>query len=141
MKKIATLIIVLLLSSPLYAQHHQSGQKPQQPKIEDIVSNLSAKQKRQLEAIEEDQREELNALKKELQVVRDSVHYYMDLYGDYTAQVNRLMEREASLQLQVNKLLYETKVMIDKVLTPAQYKEMKSKMKQHKSPGKNAGKK
>ena len=131
MKKIILLLIAIILSAPLYAQHKPGAhQKP--PKIEDVVSNLSARQKRQLEAIDEEHRTQLDVVKKELKQVRDSVRYYMDQYGDYSSQVNRLMERESALQLRVNKIQYNTKVKIDKVLTPAQYKELKENMKRQK---------
>lgn len=137
MKRIFILAVLFILAAPGYAQHNPRH-KP--PKAEELITTLTPRQKRQLEAIDKEQRTQANAIKKELKQVRDSVHAYIDLYGDNTKVVNRLLEREAALQLKLNKLLYSTKVKIDRIITPEQHKEMHRKMAQSKSRRKDGNK-
>lgn len=126
MKQLLTIAILCLISLPALAQRQHPEGNPQP--VQEMISSLSAKQKRQLEAIDNERRAQLDAIRKELKGVRDSVHMYIDLYGDYSKQMNRLLERESALQLKMNKILYSTKVRIDKIITPEQYREMHEKM-------------
>lgn len=149
MKHTVTLLCALLITIGASAQNTKDSNpntRPDSPKgvveqtrcdkdcpktshIENMVSDLSPRQKKQLEAINEHNRPQIKAIKKDLKEVRDSIHTYMDKYGDYTSEVNRLMRREANLQYNLNKLLYATKVKCDKVLTPEQYNEFHEKQK------------
>ena len=135
MKRIILIVLALCVAFPLVAQQQRPPKPGKDVNIEELIPNLSNKQKRQLEAITNEQHESLEAVEAELRPVRDSIHHYMDRYGDFSAKVNRFMEREASLQLRINKIHYRTKVKIDKVLTKEQYRAFKENLKKRRPSG------
>ncbi len=124
-KYILSLLLSFLLimgGTHAVAQHKQHC-KSELPSdhISCVVKDLSAKQKRQIDAISKEYSPNLKTLKKELSAVRDSIHVYMDKQADCSAIILPLMERESILQLKLNKELYKMKLRLDKVLTEEQY--------------------
>lgn len=86
-----------------------------------VVKDLSIRQKRQIDAIADEYGDNIKAMRAQLSVMRDSIHFYMSQKADYSAVMMPLMEREAMLQAHVNKEMYRMKVELDAVLTPKQY--------------------
>lgn len=126
MKKTILAIVLMILVSGTYAQNKgQQTHCKSNHKIENFVSDLSPLQKRKLEEISNSSQTKISQLKKELHAVRDSIHSYMETYGDNTTKVYPLFEREAALELEINKVMYNNKVSVDKILTKEQYNTMK----------------
>ena len=139
MRKILFLLIALALGFTISAQHKQ-GEPKDTPCISEMISTLNNKQKRQIENIHKELTAQVEPLKRELNQVRDSVHYYMEQYGDYSSRVNRLMQKEANIQLRLNKLYYQAKVKTDKILSRKQFVELQNSMHQHRYKGKQHSK-
>lgn len=125
MKK--TLLIAALISvfsfqfSVCWAQH--DGQRPEKKRhadVTELVSDLSAPQKRKIEAISKESKERVDALRASQRAVCDSISMYMELEGDQSRHLNPLFEREAQLQAAVSREMYSAKVRIDDVLTREQ---------------------
>lgn len=88
----------------------------------EMVGNLSCKQKKQLDALYNEMKPRIFALKQNLEEVRDSIAVALNVYGDNSAKLFPLFDREAQLQAEVSREYYRTKVAIDNILTKEQYK-------------------
>lgn len=131
MKKTTLLILVLLLSASLYAQrpHGQGGPKPHKPfNVEAVVSDLSAVQKKKLESVTNDSKKRVDKLQAELKNVRQQIRTLMDKDGDNSAKLFPLLDREGVLQAEITKEMYNTRLLIDEILTPDQLKELRTKL-------------
>ncbi|MDY5969103.1 MAG: hypothetical protein SPJ13_03685 [Bacteroidales bacterium] len=91
--------------------------------------------------ISKENNKEVASLKSQLSVVRSDIRRIMDDKGDHTNEMMPLLEREAALELQINKALYRVKVKIDEVLTDEQYHELISKMEKNRHRCREASKK
>lgn len=125
MKK--TLLIAALISvfnfqySVCWAQH--DGRRPEKKRhadVTELVSDLSAPQKRKIEAISKESKERVDALRASQRAVRDSISMYMELEGDQSRHLNPLFEREAQLQAAISREMYSAKIRVDEVLTKEQ---------------------
>ena len=144
MKKLFTILFVLLLGTSLMAQadggkkprHHG---RPEPPKIEEMVSNLSTVQKKKLETISQNCKAKTAKLQKELDNIRAGIRSLMDKEGDQSAKLFPLFDREASLQAEMSKEMYAIRQQIDQVLTDEQLAEFRARCKadrqQHKKHG------
>jgi len=131
MRKTLLLLVALILVGPVSAQHRHGDKRGDHPCISEMISNLSAKQKRQIENVNKTVTLQAEPIKKELDKVRDSIHYYMDQYGDYSTQIYNLMKREANLQYRLNKIYYHAKVKMDKIITKEQFEEFQKNRMKH----------
>lgn len=143
MKKYLLLIatFALALSAAAQAPHHRGhGDKERHPDITEIVSDLSAVQKRKLETITTESKNRVGNLRAQQKAVRDSISTLMDADGDHSQAIFPLFEREARIQTEISREMYTTKVRIDQVLTREQRQELRSSAKQRRdkkgSPGK-----
>ena len=125
MKKI--LLVAFILSpfafhlSPCFAQHDgRYPEKKRQADITELVSDLSAPQKRKIENISKESKERVDVLRKQQQAVRDSIRIYMEREGDQSKVLFPLFDREAQLKAAVDREMYATKLLIDEVLTKEQ---------------------
>lgn len=121
MKRIVLPLLLLALALPLKAQ--QDNRRPEKKKradITELVSDLSAPQKRKIDAISKESKERVDALRASQRAVRDSIGMYMELEGDQSRQLYPLFDREAQLQAAVSREMYSTKLRIDEVLTHEQ---------------------
>lgn len=136
MKKMIVLAFAAILGmqcSTALAQRprHDKAKPEPRPKITELVSDLNSSQKRKLESITTESRGRVEKLRKEQKAVRDSIEHYMDKDGNQSKALYPLFDREARLQAEVSREMYETKVRIDEVLTPEQRKELKEDNKRH----------
>ena len=100
----------------------------ERPSIESMVPDLTASQKSRIDAVTSQSAKTIEGYKSQLKAVRDSIRSYMNTQEDKSAILFPLYDREAMLQSEISKEYYRTKVAVDKVLTPEQYKAMCSKM-------------
>lgn len=121
-------VLFLVATTATWAQNCPTNEVPQAELISQFVSNLSIKQKRQLDVISKENNGEVTRMKKQLGKVRADIRRVMDDKGDHTNEIMPLLERESALQLQINKALYRIKVKFDEVLTDEQYHELVLKM-------------
>ena len=133
------LLVYFMMPSIAGAQDCNNDKNYQVETISKFVSNLSVRQRRQMDAISKENAEEVTALKQQLRKVRKSIGVVMSSKGDHTNEIMPLFEQEASLELQLHKLMYQMKVQVDEVLTEEQYQELTTKANQkrkshHKSP-------
>lgn len=142
MKQVLFFITLLALTATLSAQPGDSkspkGQKPrEEAKIETLVPDLTAAQKTRINLITRQTSKNIERLRKELDNVRDSIRSYMGSPTDHSAILFPLYDREGRLQAAISKEFYRSKVAVDQVLTPEQYKALNEKMKkQHPRHGK-----
>lgn len=134
MKHLALILITTLMAFTLTAQPpegepHKRHHRPQPPKVEQMVSNLSAVQKKRLEAITNDCQQETEKLEKELNTVRQKIRSLMDQPGDQSDKLFPLIDRESQLQAQMAKTMYRVRQQIDRVLTDEQLTEFRSRLK------------
>lgn len=125
MKKLLSTLFAILLCSALLAQspdggRHKRHSRPEPPKIEEMVSNLSAVQKKKLETITQNCKAKTAQLQKEMDKVRTEIRSMMDKEGDQSDKLFPLFDREAALQAAVSREMYTTKLRIDAILTPSQ---------------------
>lgn len=130
MKKYIVFVFVflfLLHVSPLSAQEaHRHGRKDNPPvKVEEMVSDLSVKQKRSLLQIQEKSHERIAQLNNQLKEVRDSIRTVMRQDGDNSKILYPLFDREGALQAQISKEMYTMRTQIDAILTPQQLAELR----------------
>ena len=130
MKRFIVIIFTLLCFTTLYAQKRGQGRPMVQPNIEEMVSNLSARQKKSLETVSEQSKAKVGKMQKELKAVRKKIGDIMqhESDGDQSAKLFPLVDREAQLQAEITKEMYRTKVAIDAILTPEQIKEFRAKL-------------
>ena len=82
MKKTFLLLIILMFGTVLVAQTPDGDRRhrranPEPPKVEEMVSNLSAIQKKRLEGITESCKKQVDKLQKELDGVRSHIRAMM----------------------------------------------------------------
>lgn len=118
MKKYLLIVITLLLAWPMAAQTDHTKRK--RPEVTEVVSDLSAPQKRKIEVVSRESRERTEALRRQQRAVRDSINRYMDLEGDQSQILYPLFDREAALQAAVSREMYAAKLRIDAILTADQ---------------------
>ncbi len=126
MKKYFLAFLIVALSLPVFAQQ-EAKQKKGHHNVAELVSNLSANQKRQIEAIYDDSKKKMQSLRSEQSAVRDSVKQYLHGEGDNSRILFPLFDREAAIQSQISREMYSTKLKIDEILTPEQRAELKNK--------------
>ncbi len=134
MKKTFIFIISILTITTLMAQAPSGGHRhrqgpPEPPKVEEMVSNLSAIQKKRLEGISENCKKQTAKLQKELDEIRSQIRNLMMQDGDQSDKLFPLIDRESSLQAQIAKEMYRTRVQIDQVLTEEQLTEFRARCK------------
>ncbi len=106
-------------------KEHRGGQRPT---IDQIVSNLSESQKARIDLITARSGKTIEFYRVQLKAVRDSIRSYMSSPDDNSVVLFPLYEREGMLMSEISKEYYRSKVAIDEVLTPEQYREMQEKM-------------
>ena len=130
MKKIATLLLALAIAVTVMGQqkqdHHRRHKEP--PKIEEMVSNLSAIQKKKLNTVMENSRKEVDRLQAELKKVRKQIQSLTNMDGDNSEQLFPLFEREGVLRAEIAKEMYRTRQQIDDILTKEQLVEMRARL-------------
>ncbi|MBR1792492.1 MAG: hypothetical protein IJ764_02495 [Bacteroidales bacterium] len=124
-KFVLVFFIFCLCGSASFAQKEHHALKKEHPKIENIVSDLSTMQKRQLNAIKEDSKKRVDELKAQQQSVRDSVQLLLSKDEDMTALLYQLFDRDAALQASISKECYATRLRIDAILTESQRAQLK----------------
>lgn len=131
MKRILFTLIFAVLALPLWAQQKNHTHKaPDNPKIEEIVSDLSATQKTRIDVVTRRSSKRIENFRQQLHAVRDSIRALMDSPDDRSEAIFPLYDRESFLQAEISKEYYRSKVAIDEVLTPEQYQTLKKKMKE-----------
>lgn len=134
-KKIATYLVAILACTMLFAQspnefgHGKKHHKHEPPKIEEMVSNLSAIQKKRLETITQESKKQVDKMQSELKSINSQIRKLLDAEGDQTNTLFPLFEREAQLKLEINKEMYRTRQQINNVLSKEQLKELRERMK------------
>ncbi len=134
-KKIATYLVAILACTMLFAQspnefgHGKKHHKHEPPKIEEMVSNLSAIQKKRLETITQESKKQVDKMQAELKSINSQIRKLLDAEGDQTNTLFPLFEREAQLKLEINKEMYLTRQQINNVLSKEQLKELRERMK------------
>ena len=134
-KKIATYLVAILACTMLFAQspnefgHGKKHHKHEPPKIEEMVSNLSAIQKKRLETITQESKKQVDKMQAELKSINSQIRKLLDAEGDQTNTLFPLFEREAQLKLEINQEMYRTRQQISNVLTKEQLKELRERMK------------
>ena len=133
MKRHIILILLLAVAFPMMAQHdnprHDKGKRTD---ITELVSDLSAPQKRKIEQISKDSKERVDALRNQQRAVHDSINIFMNREGDQSKVLFPLFEREAQLHVAIDREMYTTKLRIDEVLKPEQRSELRKTLaKQH----------
>lgn len=139
MKRIVLLALVSLFTFQCtlsYAQNPRHGgphdRQGRRPDITKIVSNLSDAQKEKLETLMEASRQRVDKLRRQQQAVRDSIALYMDRDGNQSKKLYPLFDREAKLQVEISREMYNTKVRIDEVLTKEQRQQFRQASKEQK---------
>lgn len=148
MKKTIALSVCMFVASLLMAQHpmdHKGHGKPPSPNIVEMVSDLSAIQKKKLETITTESKQRVDKMQAELKSIRAKIRQLINADGDNSAQLFPLFDRESVLQAEISKEMYRTRISIDQVLTPEQLKELRAKLeadhKKHPHPKKDFDKK
>ena len=131
MKKTLTLLMIVLLGGTLLAQgspdaHRKHHRRAEPPKIEEMVSDLSAVQKKKLESITQDCKTKTDKLRADLQTIRTKIRALMDKEGDQSDKLFPLFDREAALQAEISKEMYSTRQKIDQVLTAEQLAQFRA---------------
>lgn len=122
--------MILFCSNSLQAQHTPHKHQPVENSVIEMVSDLSAIQKRKLESLQKESKNKIESLKQQRKAVKDSIQTLMDEYGDHTREVYPLIERDAALHAEISREYYRVKVRIDEIITREQSNEFKAKMKQ-----------
>lgn len=130
MKKIATFLLLLVLGASLMAQtgpERKHKHKKEPPRIEEMVSDLSAVQKKRLSTLMDNSRKEMDRLQADLENVRKQIRALMDKDEDCTDQLFPLFDREATLRAEISKEMYRTRRQIDNILTKEQLVEFRAR--------------
>lgn len=125
----ALLLGLTLMAQPPEGKHRTHHRRPEPPKVEQMVSNLSAIQKKRLETISDECKQDMDKLEKELNTVRYKIRALMESDGDQTEKLFPLIDREAQLQAQMAKTMYRVRQQIDRVLTDEQLAEFRARCK------------
>ena len=133
MKNIIFVVMLVLLVSSAVAQRPSDKSKHKEHfRIENIVSDLSASQKKRLNTIYDEDHKAIEKLRNEQKTLRDSIQTYIEMSGDHTAQLNPLFDRESSLQAAISKQMYATRLRIEDVLTDEQNAQVRKYFKEKK---------
>jgi len=128
MKYIVAIILTLCFSLMLFAQPKGGPNHNDIPKVEKMVSNLSALQKKRLESITDKSKKEVIKLRSELESVRSQIGKLNNKEGDQSATLFPLFDRECQLMAEISKVMYRCRIEIDGVLTPEQIKEFRKSL-------------
>ena len=129
MKKIFIIATVMALALPVAAQHPGGKHHDKKHKeITELVSDLSATQKRKIDAVSRQSKERVSALRDQQKAVRDSIGMFIDREGDQSRSLYPLFDREAQLQAAISREMYSTKVKVDALLTNEQRSELKKRL-------------
>jgi len=132
MKKHIILILLLAVALPMMAQRENPRpDKRKRADITELVSDLSAPQKRKIEQISKDSKERVDALRAQQRAVHDSINIFMKREGDQSKVLFPLFEREAQLHVAIDREMYTTKLRIDEVLKPEQRAELRKTLENH----------
>ena len=138
MKRIILTAIAICIAVAAAAQPVQKQPKPGDKKgpmkIEEFISDLSKTQKSKIDIITKRTAKNVDNYRQQLKAVRDSIRSYMDSPDDKSSILFPLYEREGRLQAEISKEYYRSKVEIDNVLTPEQYRTLKEKMSKNRPP-------
>ena len=128
MKKITALLLTLVLAVTAMGQHKNdhSRHHKELPKVEEMVSDLSAIQKKKLNTVMENSRKEVDRLQAELDKVRKQINALVNKDGDNADQLFPLFDREGALRAEISKEMYRTRQQIDNILTKEQLAEMRA---------------
>ena len=129
MKKIVTLMLVLSIAMTAMSQHKpdHTRKHKEPPKIEEMVNDLTAIQKKRLNTIMENSRKEVDRLQAELDKVRKQIKLLTNKDGDNSDQLFPLFEREGQLRAEIAKEMYRTRLSIDEILTKEQIVELRAR--------------
>lgn len=140
MKKTITFILAFCFCSMIFAQQRPNShrhQRPEPPKIEEMVSDLSAIQKKRLENVTESSRKKIDKLQTNLNNVRKQIRALLKTEGDQSEKLFPLYEREGDIQAEISKEMYKCRIQIDNILTKEQLQEFRAHIekdrKQHKA--------
>lgn len=131
MKKTVILFVCLLFATVALAQNPRGprGGKDHAPSqdVIEMVSDLSATQKKKLESISTESKKRVDKMQNELKALRGKIRQLMQADGDNSAVLFPLLDKESSLQAEIAKEMYRTRLLFDQVLTPDQLKELRAK--------------
>ncbi len=114
---------------PLAAQRTDGKRhEKKHQEITELVSDLSATQKRKIDAISRDSKVKMSALRTQQKAVRDSIAMFMNLEGDHSKELYPLFDREATLQTAISREMYSTKLSVDALLTKEQRTQLRATM-------------
>ncbi len=125
MKRYIVALLLLAIALPVAAQHGKKPHGKKHHEITELVSDLSSAQKRKIEEIGKQSRERVLTLRNQQKAVKDSIAMFIDREGDNSTVLYRLFDREASLQVSISREMYDTKLLIDQILTPQQREELR----------------
>ena len=123
-KLIIIVVLALLALNPVMAQRGRAKEGRQRD-ITEIVNDLSPSQKKKLDAINEESKARVGALRARQKAVRDSIAMYIHRDGDQSRVLYPLFDREAQIQASISREMYSTKLKIDAVLTPEQRRQVR----------------
>ena len=115
-----TMIVVAVNAQPNHSKRRESSTKV----VSELVSGLTSLQKQQIETIRQESSAKVSQFRKQQKMVKDSIKLFMDKDGDQSAMLFPLFDREAFLQVQINREMYNGKVKIDAILTEKQRAEL-----------------
>lgn len=128
MKQFIITAILVCMATGAIAQPGQRATKENNVEISDFISDLSKTQKSKIDLVTKRTAKIVENYRQQLEAVRDSIRSYMDTPDDHSSILFPLYEREGRLQAEISKEYYRSKVAIDKLLTPEQYRVLKDKM-------------
>lgn len=147
MKRLFAITVSLLCISFVFAQqpkkNHHAHQNVNPPRIEEMVGDLSAIQKKRIEVVTSNSKAKVDKLQTELNSVKQQIRKIIhDSEDDQSAVLFPLIDRECELQAAINKEMYSARIKIDAILTPDQKKEFRAKLEEnhHMKRGNNAHK-
>lgn len=125
MKKSIIITVLMAAMLPLAAQHSPKHRGERHRDVTELVSDLSATQKRKVETISKQSKERVGKMREQQKALRDSIMVYMDRDGDQSRVLFPLFDREARLQADISREMYRSKYQIDQILTPEQRSELR----------------
>jgi len=132
MKHTIAIALSLLFTLMVFAQPAKPMRGPihkdEIPKVEKMVSNLTAMQKKKIESITANSKKEVFKLRQELESIRSQIGSLNNKEGDQSAKLFPLFDRESQLMAEISKEMYRCRVRIDEVLTPEQIKEFRDSL-------------
>ena len=125
MKKFIVLSLLVAVALPLAAQHDKDHIDKKRRNVTELVSDLSPVQKRKIENISKASKERVDNLRIQQKAVRDSIMMYIECDGDQSKVLYPLFDREAAIQISIDREMYSSKLRIDEVLTKDQRAELR----------------